>query len=78
MSRPTIKNIDIDGSLYTIKYFFDSDTTEDGIDIYEVSGKEEAHLGEVVGVEFPDSCDKEAMDNFKEHLKIWLQETNNI
>lgn len=76
MSRATINNIDIDGSLYTIKYFFDSDTSEDGIDIYSENGKN--HLGEVVGVEFPDMNDKESMDNFKEDLKIWLQETHNI
>ena len=76
MSRPTINNIDIDGSLFTIKYFFDSDSSEDGIDIYSQDGKE--HLGEVVGVTFPDICNKEEMNNFKMDLKIWLQETNNI
>ena len=78
MSRATIKNIDIEGNLYTIKYFFDSDTSEDGIDIYEQNGKEEEHLGEVVGVNFPDRDDNESMDKFKGNLKIWLRETNNI
>ena len=76
MSRSTINNIDIDGSLYTIKYFFDSDSSEDGIDIYSENGQH--HLGEVVGVEYPDICDKESMDKFKGDLKIWLQATNNI
>ena len=76
MSRATINNIDIDGSLFTIKYFFDSDTSEDGIDIYSENGQN--HLGEVVGVTFPDICNKEEMDNFKMDLKIWLQETKNI
>lgn len=69
-----IKDIEIDGYLYDIRYFFDSDQSEDGIDIYR--SDDGAHIGEMMGKRFPDEHDEDGMDNIKKELKDWLD--NNI
>jgi len=70
----TIKDIEIDGDLYDIRYFFDADTSEDGIDIHRAD--DGAHIGEMMGKRFPDPDDEDDMDDFKKELKDWLD--NNI
>ncbi len=70
----TIRDIKVDGNLYDISYFFDSETSSDSIDIYRAD--DGAHIGEMIGMEFPDEHDEEAMENIKKELKDWLD--NNI
>jgi hypothetical protein len=69
-----IKDIEIDGDLYDIRYFFDVDTSEDGIDIHRAD--DGAHIGEMMGKRFPDPDDEDDMDYIKKELKDWLD--NNI
>jgi hypothetical protein len=69
-----IKDIEIDGDLYDIRYFFDSEQSEDGIDIYRAD--DGAHIGEMMGRRFPDQDDEDDMDYIKKELKDWLD--NNI
>lgn len=69
-----IKDIEIDGDLYDIRYFFDSDASEDGIDIHRADNG--AHIGEMMGRRFPDPDDEDDMDYIKKELKDWLD--NNI
>lgn len=69
-----IKDIEIDGDLYNIRYFFDADQSEDGIDIYRAD--DGAHIGEMMGKRFPDEHDEDDMDYIKKELKDWLD--NNI
>jgi hypothetical protein len=70
----TIKDIEIDGDLYDIKYFFDADQSEYGIDIYRAD--DGAHIGEMMGRRFPDPDDEDDMEYIKKELKDWLD--NNI
>jgi len=70
----TIKDIEIDGDLYDIKYFFDADQSEDGIDIYRAD--DGAHIGEMMGRGFPNPDDEDDMEFIKKELKYWLD--NNI
>lgn len=69
-----IKDIEIDGYLYDIRYFFDSDQSEDGIDLYRAD--DGAHIASILGLSFPDPDDIDDMDNIKKELKDWLD--NNI
>lgn len=69
-----IEDIEINGDLYDIAYFFDSDESEDGIDIYR--SDDGAHIGEMLGIGFPDPDDEDDMDYIKKELKNWLD--NNI
>ena len=69
-----IKDIEIDGDLYDIRYFFDSDSSADGIDIHRAD--DGAHIGEMMGRRFPDEHDEDDMDYIKKELKHWLD--NNI
>jgi hypothetical protein len=69
-----IKDIEIDGDLYNIRYFFDADQSEDGIDIYRAD--DGAHIGEILGERFPDEDDEDDMDHIKKVLKDWLD--NNL
>ena len=65
-----INDIEIDGYLYDIRPFFDADQSEDGIDIYRAD--DGAHIGEMLGISFPDPGDMDEMDDFKKELKDWL------
>lgn len=69
-----IKDIEIDGELYNIRYFFDADQSEDGIDIHRADNG--AHIGEILGKRFPDEDDEDDMDYIKKVLKDWLD--NNL
>ena len=69
-----INDIKVDGDLYDIRYFFDTETSTDGIDILRVD--DGAHIGEMLGISFPDPGDMDEMDDFKKELKDWLD--NNI
>jgi hypothetical protein len=70
----TIEDIEIDGDLYDIRYFFDADQSEDGIDIHRAD--DGAHIGEMMGKRFPDPDDEDDMDYIRKELKDWLD--NNI
>lgn len=69
-----IKDIKVDGDLYDIRYFFDAETSTDCIDIHRAD--DGAHIGEIMGISFPDPGDADEMDSIKEILKDWLW--NNI
>ena len=69
-----IRDIEIDGDLYDIGYFFDCDAAEDGIDLYRAD--DGAHIASILGLSFPDPDDIDDMDNIKKELKDWLD--NNI
>lgn len=69
-----IEDIEINGDLYDIAYFFDPDESEDGIDIYRAD--DGAHIGEMMGKRFPHPDDEDDMDYIKKELKDWLD--NNI
>jgi hypothetical protein len=69
-----IKNIEIDGDLYDIRYFFDADESVDGIDIYR--SDDGAPIGAMLEKRFPDEDDEDDMDYIRKELKDWLD--NNI
>ncbi len=69
-----IFDLEIDGNSYDIRYFYDCDTGEGGIDIKR--SEDGALIGEMMGVGFPDVNDMHDMESFKEKLTEWLD--NNI
>lgn len=55
-----IKDIEVDGGCVNIHYFFSTEESADCIDVYDAESGN--HIGEIIGVTFPDPRDLVEMD----------------
>jgi hypothetical protein len=73
MTKP-IKDLEVEGGWVNIHYFFNQNKSIDGIDVYDSESGQ--HIGELLGVSFPDEDDPEEMKQIVEKINamIWHNE----
>lgn len=56
------------GQEYVCRYFFDSDTSAEGVDV----SRDGEHLGSIIGISIPDEEDEDEVKKFEKEVTDWL------
>ena len=60
---------------FTLRYFFDADTSTEGIEVSRTDSGE--HIGEIYGETLPDEdADAEEVKLFEHRINVWLDENH--
>lgn len=60
---------------FTLRYFFDADTSTEGLDVTRKDSGE--HIGEIYGETLPDEdAEADEIKSFEERINMWLEQNH--